>query len=79
MAHVYGIYAILYHVCDMFGPYLASITSRQARGLEFSRLSQHGLRYISSEGLLFGIMYVSCFGLFQTKFGLPVLQDQLEH
>ena len=55
------------------------LTSRPARALKLSRLSQHGLRTLPMDFLIFGTMSGPCLDHVGTMFGLALLPDQLEH
>ena len=80
-AYVYSFYCIG-HDRVMFGPYWDHIwpyfTSRPARALQFSRLSHHGLRHLSMQWLLFGIMSVQCLNRTGTIFGQSLPLNQLK-
>ena len=56
-----------------------SLTSRPARALKFSRLSQHGLRPMAAECPLIRTISGPCFDHVGTIFGLALLTDQLEY
>ena len=66
----------------MFGPcsdhVWPSLISRPATALKFSKLSQHGLRPMFTECLLFGAISGPCLDHVGTMFGVAILIGNIE-